>query len=411
MILSVSSNSSPTIAQDAVVKTAASVTTPASAVYDSERLSATGATTWNEFVLSPDSLDQAVTYESATPSVCTVAANGAVTRVASGMGVVMASNSRPSRRKVVLDMRDVGGQTAVKFSEYTADSLSDLCAAEVQTLLAAGGDTNYFSTINHAASTYTRNAGCWLASINLAAISVANRDVGGAWQHQRAGVAITTRHVVFAAHYAPPVGAELRFANASGTVYAHTVQAYHGAVSAGEDVLSDLKVAVITPALNASITPMKVAGPWIMQDITPSGTGHSYYMGGLAVWLDQTKNGYTTHIGNVTATVQSPSMTGTFSGVEYTDIITEGFRDSSLSSAYLDDYQEFVKIPITGDSGSPVMLVIGGEPVLLWTWFTSLMGTPVYASTALLSARIAAAGTAAGISTGYTVQVAPDPTL
>ena len=410
MNLTVNSTSSPSVDTESVTRTAATISAPGTPVFDSELLATTGATAWNEFVLSAASLNVDLTFESVTPAVCSVASTGEVTRVAAGMGVVMVSDGGPSRKRVTLDMRSTGGQTITEFSGYTADSLSDLCASEVIALLTAGGTLNYYSTINHVTSTYPRNAGCWLADVDLSAVSVANRDAGGSWRHTRAGTAITTRHVAFAAHYTPPVGAELRFVNAAGTVFTHTILAYHGAVTAGEDVLNDLSIAVITPALDASITPMKVAGPWIMQGVTSNG----YYTGGIAAWIDQLKNCYATHVGYRTSSISSSKRTGTFNSTVFTDIMIDGKIESILSqteSPYLESFASFTKLPVGGDSGSPVMLVIGGDPILLWTWHTAASGTPVYASTALVNARIASADAAAGISTGLTVTVAPDPTL
>lgn len=413
MILTVRSSSSPQVATTAIPKTAASITTPAADVYDSEILTTTGATAWNEFALEAASLEDGVEFSTTTSGVCAVSAGGYVSRVASGIAVIYAAGTGPSRKKLVLDMRDTGGQTLTEFAQYADGSMSDLCATETLTRLAGGGQLNYYSSVNHDTPAYPRNASCWLADVDLSPVSVANRDSGGSWGHHRAGTFITRRHVVFANHYAPSANAEIRVTNPAGTVFTHTVLGYHGA-STGADVLSDLKVAVVTPALDASITPMKVAGPWIMQGLTPSGATATYYMGGVAVWIDQEKDCYASHIGNRTTTISSSIASGTFNSSAFTDIVLEGkteFADSQIASPYLESYSGFVKIPISGDSGSPVMLIIGGEPVLLWVWFTSLTGTPAFASTSLLNARIAAADTAAGISTGLTVTVATDPTL
>ena len=412
MILEVTANSSPDCTATAIPQTNDAVSTP-STFHDSNILQNTSATTWDNYFIAPDVLTDSLTFETATPSVCSVSSGGSVTRNAAGFGVVYVGNGGVSKRKFTLDMRDSGGQTATEFVSYTSGSIALACASEVLTLLSAGGDANYYSSVNHTTPAYPRNAACWLADVDLSAVSVANRDAGGSWRHTRAGVAITARHVAFANHYRPPVGAELRFTNAAGTVFTHTIQAYHGAVSSGDNVLDDLAVAVMTPALDASITPMKCAGSWVMQSSTPSGSFVSYYAGGLAAWIDQNKNCYATHIGNRTALFTSNLRTGVFNGTTYTDIAVSGGIEptsSQTASPYLSDYASNVKTPVPGDSGSPVMLVLSGEPVLLWCWFTPTTGTPVYSSEALLNARIAAADAAAGVSTGYTVTVAPDPT-
>lgn len=68
--------------------------------------------------------------------------------------------------------------------------------------------------------------------------------------------------------------------------------------------------------------------------------------------------------------------------------------------------------PVDGDSGQPVFIVIAGTPVLAWAWTTPISGTPVWqANGAVLNALIAVSDANAGVSTGYTVTVATDPTL
>ena len=85
--------------------------------------------------------------------------------------------------------------------------------------LTGTAEKEIFSTQDHDTPSYVRNADCWAADLDLTSISPWNSRSG----NRRAGVLITKRHILTAAHYPLVVGDTLRFVAADGTVEVKTI--------------------------------------------------------------------------------------------------------------------------------------------------------------------------------------------
>jgi hypothetical protein len=158
---------------------------------------------------------------------------------------------------------------------------------------------------------------------------------------------------------------------------------------------------------------MKIAGSWITQDntvIQSASQERSYYCAGAAIFTDQFADVYACELGSSVSknSYFAPDETlnaVTYSACDYWTIVRN-------TPEALTGYSSMFKTPIGGDSGQPVMAIVDGDPVLLFCWWTPVSGPPTWRHNgALLNALISAVDTAAGISTGYTVTVATDPTL
>lgn len=384
----------------ATLKSEAAAATPAT-FYDSDVLENTSAETWNEYEIksplgSSYTLENLSTCQSLTAGVVAPVGDGGFGRIRVTDGVVS--------KILKCDTTKRGGQAFREFVEYSEGSISRYLYDQVGALFDATPDVDYYSTYNHSTSTYTRNASCWAASIDLSCVAVASNS-GSGWTRQRGGVLITSRHLLIARHFPYGVGTQVRFCNAAGTVETRTVIGV--ASTSGE---ADLWVCTLSSAVTVA-SPCAIAGTWIAQGRTVANNFASWYSGGGVIHTDQNAKIYAATLGNCVALAKSYSRNVTIGGTTFADCEGEAFADHAESGAIPAEFAGLRHQPVTGDSGQPVFVIIEGEPVLLWTWTSSYSGTPVYLHNgAVLNALIAAADTNASISTGLTITVATDPT-
>jgi hypothetical protein len=383
------------------IVSAASASTPA-VFYDSNLNVNESATTWKEYQLAPVLGIEPVIEVGYGPLILN---NNRVSPDGNGgIGSVRIQNGIVGQ-VINLQSQKIGASTYKEFDFYTPGSISAYLADQVTAILDETPDLAYFSTVNHSTSTYTRNVSCWAASIDLSAVAVATSH-GSGWIRQRAGTLITPRHVLFARHYTPPVGAQIRFAGSDGiAVETKTILA----VQSG---FGDCAVGLLDSAVTVA-TPMKVTGSWIAQDqvVSQSSTQvRSYYLGGAAIYIDQFANVYACGLANPTSKQSIVAPDVTFNGTLYA--ACDSWATASHTTDILGGFAGSVKRPVSGDSGSPVMAIIEGEPVLLWCWWTSSSGPPTWRHNGgLLNALIAAVDASASVTTSLTVTVATDPTL
>jgi hypothetical protein len=381
-----------------IPKSLASASNP-STFYDSTISENVSATVWNEFEIIP-TLGAALTIENLsatqtlTDNIVAPVGDGGVGRVQVTDGSV--------KKFFRTDTTKRGEGTLKTFTAYTAGTVSKYLFDQVDALISGTPDAAYYSAYNHTSATYTRNASCWLADIDLSCVAVASNS-GSGWTRQRGGTLITPRVIIIARHFAYGVGTQVRFSNASGTVENRTVIAVDSA-SGG-----DISVCVLDAAVTVA-TPCTIAGDWMIQGASVTANSKTWYSGGLGFHIDQNARVYACSLGRATFLLSSFTTSITANGITFSDCESSAFSNHSIdvigsgNSAYL-------KTPISGDSGQPVFVIIDGDPVLLWCWLYPTGGPPVYRHNgALLNAIIASACTNAGIS-AQTVTVAPDPTL
>ena len=201
-----------------------------------------------------------------------------------------------------------------------------------------------FTTQDHGAGTYVRNAQCWAAphAQALTAISPWNSQ-GGA---HLAGILVSPRHVLFATHYAAGAGATIRFVTTGNVVVTRTITAtaplpgyvpYYPDLTVGvldSDVPETISFAKILPADWASKLPaLNTTEPRL-----PS------------IGLDQEEKGLVSDLFGITS--------GAGQGGAMVSFIRPA---SSLRSAFYED-------KIGGDSSNPACLIINGQLVVLTCW-------------------------------------------
>ena len=119
------------------------------------------------------------------------------------------------------------------------------------------------------------------------------------------------------------------------------------------------------------------------------------------------------------ATDTSPRVSwptdGSINGTTFTGVDVVHFTDwgpstgSTFYPAFLVPYIDFYAQAVSGDSGSPAFVVLSESELALAGCITSDQGDGDFPDEDLLNAMIAQVDAVAGVSTGYTVTVAPNP--
>lgn len=373
-----------------------------------------GASTHNEYFV--DAL-QGATLSNLNPAFATLTGN-VVTRVADGFARIKANFASGASKSVFLDMRETPAATYRVFTGYVSDSVPDLLADSVLALSVPGKEAAYYSTFNHDAGTYVRNANCWAAGLDLSGCPVAS-DIRG-WGPENRGAAVTTRHVVGAKHWnvfepayeagaGYSIGNKLRFATAAGVVHERTI--------IGRASFRDLIVVTLNSALPVGVTPLPIVGEWYFDQQDSSSPGIKYgYSGGMVFYLNQLGQAKYVMSGNLNGrwglTMESHVANGiTFSAGWPAHCVSLSSLTNAGIPSFLSGKMTYYQEGVGGDSGSAVMALVDGVPSLVWTWWGSTSGIPVWTNNgALLNALIADADASGGVATGLTVTVSPEPT-
>lgn len=374
-----------------------------STFYDSTTTESTGANQWDEFIASPR---PGATVVNLNPEIATLDQSTLrLTRVTDGLGVLEFSFGSIKSR-VTYNIVTTPGRTQREFVEYTAGTVARHLEDQIQALLdsdAGKRDLAYFSTINHASGTYTPNPNCWARDVDMSFLSVGtSHGYDSNYTTQRPGCLITPRHVVVADHYQPEKGQYMRFLTPEGVLRTVTVTGE----SAG---FRDQKVLT----LSADVTgcnPAKVGGDWMTQR-----SGQSYYAGGIVICLDKHRQMGLGLLGSTTSLL-SDGNTQTFPGVPISGQSGMSVKvDGNAVAAHpaIAAEPDLTYQIVGGDSGSPCIAVVDGSPVIITCWLGVGYGPCTWVgsgSNELLNAMIAQADTDAGVSTGYTVTQATNPT-
>ena len=193
---------------------------------------------------------------------------------------------------------------------------------------------------------FVRNPSCWLNGVsNLTCISPAQLS-GAAW-NQRAGTLITSRHVVYAAHFGIPIiegGTPLLFVQRDGQPVTRKV------VAQAADAASDIAIGL----LDSDVPETIAVAPVLPADFERHFAGRHKF---LVVTLDAEEK----------ASVQQCLL---WNGQ---------FATNTLDQNYVEpEYKRLAawsEATVTGDSGNPVFVLIDGELVLLGCWWTAQGGS------------------------------------
>jgi len=198
-----------------------------------------------------------------------------------------------------------------------------------------------FDTMDHSQQQYVRNTACWASVYDLTPISPWNS--GSA--NRKAGTLISPRHIIFAEHFQIPTGATVRFITADNQVVDRTMTAKQsvGPSNSSDNFDTDLAVGVLDSDVPGSIGFVRVLPSSFLDRFGRLDIGVP------CLALDQEEKAL------VTSFVSVSSGFANFSRV----------ADEEANQA---KRLEFYEDKISGDSGNPAFLIIGGELVIVTTW-------------------------------------------
>lgn len=314
-------------------------------------------------------------YESLDTNIATVDSAGNVTQVANGtVGILVKYPWLTRRLDLTLDNTVSPGKSQIGWTDGSwgkdiADRVDDAIAGKTP-----AGAKDVYTVANGASGIFTRSTDCWLSGLDVTCASPWNSQSAG----RRAGTIITRRHVLFANHYKPKEGETIGFVSSGNEFITREISAIipHPDYVGGVQAYPDFAVGVLSLDLPSSLTPAVVLPDDWEEYVTLLGR----YL--PAVFLDQENHA------NVI-------------DVQYIDDSERDTRRTLLSSPLDATRKEFYELPVTGDSGSPVLLLTSGAPILLTVLTTPTAGTSVVAHKQALNQMIADADAEAGISTGY----------
>lgn len=119
--------------------------------------------------------------------------------ISSGNTSLVAIFSTEIFSSVNVSVSGLAGQSSINFSTYASGSLGKEASDAIDNRIAGLNATTkpIFSTQDHNTPLYVRNTGCWANNLDLTPISPWNSTEA----NFRAGVLISPRHILFAAHY------------------------------------------------------------------------------------------------------------------------------------------------------------------------------------------------------------------
>jgi hypothetical protein len=373
--------------------------------YSSETLASTSGGAWHEYrIFGP--LDRPPLSITPINSVGFTIESDRIVKAGSG-GRVRVKVSNGKSGKIFTGSTASGAKTVNVFSGYKSGTLARDLADAILDRVTVGKQQSYFTDYASPCPTplpsnYTPNTNCWAAGIDLSGCAVSTTMNGGHSSANRGGL-ITPRHVLAASHWNGGAGLSkgnvLRFRGTDGSMHSRTV------IGAARHFL-DINVVTLNEVLPETVNPFPIAGNWLAQFQNPS----NYYMGGIFFYVDQQYRCYYIH-GTLDYLVNYTRLSGTVG--DYNVVDAYGYTVYSEVSAmnlsppdYLVGKTAFHKTAVTGDSGSPILALVGSQPVLVGTWFSSTSAPALWNDNgAVVNAIIALADSDAGVSTGLTVTV------
>jgi hypothetical protein len=295
--------------------------------------------------------------------------------------------------------------------------LSKLLADNVLNRITAGKTRTFFTDYSNSLRTsYTLDPNCWLANVNLSGCPVLT-TIFGSYSSANRGALITNQHVLGALHYINntgySVGSKIQCCGTDGIVYERTV------IGVGKGI-GDIVVATLDSPFPEVVSPLRLAGSWLAP--SQNWTSSSYYFGGAFFYLDQHYRGHYLLGRTAASSMTNGKISLTLGDTTYPDYymsITFTSRASALSPStpsMLSGKTDYMLDAVTGDSGSPVMVLVNNEPLLVGTWFQPTTAPALWNSNGVAANYLIGVADADAVSknnltvaTGKVVSVAPAP--
>jgi hypothetical protein len=230
----------------------------------------------------------------------------------------------------------IPSETHDELLSITSGTLHAALTAAIDSRLAGAGTKPIFATKDAANSNYVRSTSCWAADVDLTCASPwSNYGTEG-----YTGTLISPRHIIYANHYRPVVGTVQWFVTNSNTIVTRTLSAIATVTGTDiaiglldSDVPGTIGFARVLPSNWASYLPTFAAGHTSLPVLTTR-WGRPAIVSDL---MAPAANWYLTTPANSTRRSYSEAIVG-------------------------------------GDSGNPVFLVLGTQPILIGCYTTGGLG-------------------------------------
>jgi hypothetical protein len=310
------------------VITSGSTTT--AAIKDANVQTSTTATTASEFDLSvniPLTSSQSYSIINLTPGVASITGNSG-TWLANGTATVNVVSTVLGTQQISHAVSEQVGQSTTTFSSFAPGSLAAAICSTVDGLLS--GKTASATTYDLLASGGARNSSLWASGIDFSCLAV---NVGGG-NEQHGGTLVSPQHILLANHFSGI--SQVNFLASDGSTVNRTVTALQ------EVGTTDLCIGYLNSAVPSTVGFARVL-PSNFRSYLPS-----VQYGVPTVFANQYKE---LHVGEWNADPAAAEV--------------------AIASPKVSSRQPWYAMPISGDSGSPNFLVIGGALVVLTCWHTA----------------------------------------
>lgn len=291
-------------------------------------------------------------YVSSNTGVGTINQSGSITYVADG-NVHFNARVNTNIRQIACMFSTETNATTTSFYSLTSNSfgqyLMNNMSYIVQSTTSPGYDDEtsikikLYSATNDSTNVYTRNSLIFASSTNFTSIPAYNSQYGADFN----GILVAPDILIMANHATPSNGTTLYFVTSTSTTLTRTI------LSQTQIGTTDIQVVRISsPFLGASgITPAKTLPSNTFYNKISQNAGT--YGNIPLIYHNQFRN---IHIRNILGLFNQPHVTGLL---------------GTVSSNVLSPFHDWSSTVITGDSGSPVMALIGNEAVAVGTWYSS----------------------------------------
>jgi hypothetical protein len=274
-----------------------------------------------------------VTFTNNSPGVVSIDSLGNTTYVANGTAEIVVNAYPYDSKAVEFGSLQMGGQSVTTLSSFVTGSLGLDLVTSMATMLGvlSPSPTTYdlYSAADDTNGIYTRNPNLFAASVDLSCIPVWNSYFAPSNQYNKyGGVLISPRHLLMVAH-AHPASGTIRFVDNSNTTVTRTIV----------DQL-------VVPGLDLMVT--------LLDSDVPGGISFAQILpDNFRDYLPQPPLGYPSLNTNQFRTLRVGDLTATPSGSVTVTQSIDPTRAPWFSPI------------IVGDSGSPLLMIIGGQPVVL----------------------------------------------
>jgi hypothetical protein len=225
---------------------------------------------------------------------------------------------------------------------------SSLIASNFDSYIQRGGEAAIFSVYDQYAPRYVYNTNCWGYGLDLTPVAVWNSDLYSSNSSKKGATLISPRHVLMAHHFLVSDGGRVRFVSRDGMIVERTVVAHKDLEDYPTSSDCDLSVGLLDSDVPNSISFCKVlpanwesyfgAAPWSCRGVP-------------VAFVNQWRELVATELSRVDSLLSN-------GGNDRYLTITANCADMAPERA------AFCKPAVNGDSGQPVLMFVGQQPVV-----------------------------------------------